>query len=406
MLQPVGGNIITEDYIVIGSGSTGSSIVYNLAKLGKKVTLVERNGIASGNTGKSSALVRTHYSNELIAKMALYSLNTFMNFHGIGHSGFNKTGMFFPFDNKYAKMAKENTRMLRGIGIVEEDASPDLLKNLYPDINLEGYDYVAYEPESGYADPVLTANSFVNKSRELGAKIMLKNRASIVGNTSTGASVTLDDGTKLKASKVILATNIWTNDLLNESGISKSKLLRISPSLHGLIYLRRPEEYIGEKPTLIDSPNLAYYKMEGKSVTSIGSLDPKIDSTPVDIHEFIPETTSEDYLEDYLQRICSRLPWMEKANLISTLTGMYDMTPDGQAIIDTLSALGMDNVYVCAGLSGHGFKLSPAYGKIVADMVTGVDPDKAIFRWKPFRNSRFSEGKLIKSLYSEVGTIY
>lgn len=395
-----------EDYVVIGSGSTGASIAYNLAALGKRVTVVERNGVAAGNTGKSSALVRTHYSNEVIARMALYSLRTFENFNSIGYSGFTRTGMFFPFDQKYAGIARKNSEMLRSVGINEQESSPDLIRQNYPDVNLEGYDYVAYEPESGYADPVSTANAFIDNARAHGAKIMLRRKASRVDSSSSGASVQLDDGSEIRASKVILATNVWTNDLLSDSGVSDGRLLPITTSLHGIIYLRRPDEYKGQKPTLMDPPSLTYYKMEGTTVTAVGSLDPVVDSTPVDIHGDIPETTTEEYLEDYLQRITSRLPSMEKAGVISTMTGLYDMTPDGQAIIDSLSSLGLDSVYVCAGLSGHGFKLSPAYGKMVAEMVTGSDPDNGTFDWRPFNKERFAGGKLITSLYSDVGTIY
>lgn len=396
----------SEDYLVIGSGSTGSSIAYNLASMGKKVTVVERNGVASGNTGKSSALVRTHYSNEMIARMAFYSLKTFNEFDRIGYSGFTKTGMFFPFDQKYAEIARKNSEMLRSLGINEREASPDFMRENYQDINLEGYDYVAYEPNSGYADPVSTANAFADKAKELGATFMLKHKASRIESTPSGALALLEDNSKISASKVILATNVWTNDLLADSGVSKSKLLPITSSLHGIIYLRRPDEYQGQKPTIIDPPSLAYYKMEGNTLTAIGSLDPKVDSTPIDIHGYIPDSTTEEYLEEYLGRITERLPSMEKAGVMSTMTGLYDMTPDGQAIIDSLSPLGLDNIYVCAGLSGHGFKLSPAYGKIVADMVTGTDPENATFDWRPFETSRFSKGKLITSLYSEVGTIY
>ena len=88
--------------IVVGGGSSGTSIAYNLANRGKKVKLIERGNIASGNTGKSSALVRTHYSNELISSLALYSIREFMNFGNTGYSGFTKTGMVFPFNGSNA----------------------------------------------------------------------------------------------------------------------------------------------------------------------------------------------------------------------------------------------------------------------------------------------------------------
>ena len=115
---------------------------------------------------------------------------------------------------------------------------------------------------------------------------------------------------------------------------------------------------------------------------------------------------NDEYIEKYLEKLTERLPGMENASVISTVSGLYDMSPDGQAIIDSLSEIGLKNVYVCAGLSGHGFKLSPAYGRIVADMLTLQDPDKALFDWRYFSADRFRKGKTIRSMYSEIGTIY
>ncbi len=394
------------NYIIVGAGSTGTSIAYHLASMGRKVTVIDENAVASGNTGKSSALIRTHYSNQIIAKMALYSLKFFENFNSIGYSGFTKTGMIFPFDDKYTKVALDNVAMLRNVGINEQEISPTDIKKFYPDVNLDGYDYVTYEPDSGYADPVSTANSFMSKAKELGANLILKRHVLSVDSTRMGPEVNLKDGTKIRGEKVILATNVWTNDILASSGITSKKLLPITASMHSIVYLRRPVEYNGPKPTLWDPHQLAYYKMEGTSVTAIGSLDPAVDEQPVDIHSNLPETAEQDYIEEYLSRLTKRLPSMGKATLISTLNGLYDMSPDGQVICDELSSEGLDSVYVFAGLSGHGFKLSPAYGRMAADMLIGNDPENSEFDWRPFSRERFNNGHLIKSRYSEIGTIY
>lgn len=394
------------NYIIVGAGSTGTSIAYHLASMGRKVTVIDENAVASGNTGKSSALIRTHYSNRIIAKMALYSLKFFENFNSIGYSGFTKTGMIFPFDEKYTKVALDNVAMLRSVGINEQEISPTDIKKFYPDVKLDGYDYVTYERDSGYADPVSTANSFMSKAKELGANLILKRHVLSVDSTRMGPEVNLRDGTKIRGEKIILATNVWTNDILASSGITSKKLLPITASMHSIVYLRRPVEYNGPKPTLWDPHQLAYYKMEGTSVTAIGSLDPAVDEQPVDIHSNLPETAEQDYIEEYLSRLTKRLPSMGKATLISTLNGLYDMSPDGQVICDELSSEGLDSVYVFAGLSGHGFKLSPAYGRMAADMLMGNDPENSEFDWRPFSRERFNNGHLIKSRYSEIGTIY
>ena len=395
-----------ESYIIVGGGSTGSSIAYHLARLHKKVTLVEKFGIAEGNTGKSSALIRTHYSNDVIAAMSLYSLKIFGNFGNIGYSGFTKTGMLFPFNEKYSTVAKENVSMLKKLGINEIELNREDISRYYKDADVSDFDYVAYEPDSGYADPVATSNSYIENAKSNGAKILLKAEVESVESDSLGPKVVLAGGEALRASRVILATNVWTNTLLESSGISRDRLPPITPALHSIIYLRRPEEYLGIRPTLWDPKHLSYYKMEGTTLTAIGSLDPAIDHKQIDIHSNIPENASQEYVEDYLGRLVERLPSMARAKLISTLTGMYDMTPDGQIIFNELDQLGMESVYLFAGLSGHGFKLSPAYGKMASEMLTGKSPEEATFDWRMFHMNRFKSGNLITSRYTDIGTIY
>ncbi len=399
-------NSRSDHIIVVGGGSTGTSIAYNLSVSGKRVTLIDRSHVASGNTGKSSALIRTHYSNPLIASMSIYSQKVISNFQSIGYSGFTKTGMIFPFGEKYADIASENVRMLQDLGANESVIEPETITHYFPDSNIDDFSYVAYEPDSGYADPVSTANSFASKARELGAEIVTGKQVDSIDCDRNGPYLKLVGGSIMKATKIVLATNVWTNDLLERSGISSDRMLPISASMHSVIYLKRPYLYRGIKPTLWDPPNLSYYKMEGETVTALGSLDPDIDAKPIDIHSVIPETAPDDYVEDYVGKIMNRLPGMKDAVPYATVTGLYDMTPDGQAIIDDLSPIGLDDVYVCAGLSGHGFKLSPAYGKIVSDMLDEVSADKARFNWKAFSADRFKTGKLIKSRYDEIGTIY
>jgi glycine/D-amino acid oxidase-like deaminating enzyme len=394
------------DFIIVGAGSTGTSISYHLRKYGRKVLLLDSRGIAAGNTGKSSALIRTHYSNELIAAMGKYSYDFISKFDSIGFSGLHQPGMLFPFDEKYRETAKENVEMLRRLGIEEVELSPKEIERHFPGASLEGFDYVVFEPHAGYADPVAVSNSYAEQARKNGAVVKIGREVMRVESKKDGVLVDLNDGSSISGKKVILATNVWTNKLLSNSGISKGSLLRITASQHAVIYLKRPPVFQGEKPILWDPPNLAYYKMEGSSLLAVGSLDPDIDNRPVDPEGNLPEVADYNYIEDYVGRLTSRIPGMGDATIVSSVTGLYDMTPDGQAIISPLEKIGLDGVFVCAGLSGHGFKLSPAYGLITSEMVTDVDLDRATFDWRNFSPDRFSQGKLITSKYTKIGTIY
>ena len=94
--------VSTADVVVIGAGITGTSAAFQLAQRGLNVALVEKRFIAAGATGKSSAIIRQHYSNEITARMALYSLRVFQNFADAvgGDAGFVTTGFVVLVDAK------------------------------------------------------------------------------------------------------------------------------------------------------------------------------------------------------------------------------------------------------------------------------------------------------------------
>jgi len=65
--------------------------------------------------------------------------------------------------------------------------------------------------------------------------------------------------------------------------------------------------------------------------------------------------------------------------------GAYDVTPDSYPILDRV---GPDGLFVAVGFIGHGFKLSPEVGRLLAEYVaTGKRPEPIV----PLRASRFVE---------------
>ncbi|MEM0139379.1 MAG: hypothetical protein QXZ44_02010 [Ferroplasma sp.] len=99
--------------------------------------------------------------------------------------------------------------------------------------------------------------------------------------------------------------------------------------MHYIIYLRRPEKYYVIKPTLCDPDKLSYYKMEGKPLLAIGSLDLKIDKRHTAIANNLDSHAREDYIDNSLEKPIDRLPGMLYAHIILTRVGIYDMPPDG-----------------------------------------------------------------------------
>ncbi len=398
---------MSDRILIVGAGSTGSSTAYHLSKSGVPVVLIDRDEIGRGMTSRSTAIVRTHYSNEIVARMALYSLKILREFSGIGNSGFVQCGMLIMVPENFRNIVEANVEMLRNVGINELHLTKSEARKSFPDLDLEECDdFFAFEPESGYADPVATAGAYARRAQELGAEILLRDGVQkLCVEGGRVESVLLDDGTRIRGTKVILCTNVWTNKLLLRSGIDQTDLLPIRAVPHPVVVYRRPPDYQGRRVIVSDYYNKAYYKPEGQTLLFGGSLDASIDSHTVD-PDIAPSDVPFEYVSSYSEQISKRIPAMKEAQFHSAYIGMYDITPDEHPIIDDLtSSLGIEGLYCCVGLSGHGFKLCPALGIINAGMILGTEPSEQIFDRSYFALDRFKTGKLLSTKYSGIGTV-
>src|SRR5712692_8483961 len=161
----------TADIVIVGGGITGACAAFRLAERGaKNVLLLEQRHIASGPTGRSSGIVRQHYTIETLAAMARDSVKVFQNFAGQigGDAGFVQTGVVFFASQASAAALKATVEMHQRIGIRESFVTSDDLKKMEPELYQDDIACGSHEPDGGYADPALTANSFVQAARRLG----------------------------------------------------------------------------------------------------------------------------------------------------------------------------------------------------------------------------------------------
>jgi sarcosine oxidase subunit beta len=392
---------------IIGAGSTGASTAYHLSKAGVQVVLIERDEIGRGMTSRSTAVVRTHYSNEIVARMALYSLKILRDFSSIGNSGFTDCGMLILGSPPFKSAIEANVRMLKSVGVNEVELTKSDAQKMFQDADLDDCSndgYIAFEPESGYADPVATAGSYAEKARELGAEIILRNSVQkLERKNGKLSSLVLHDGSRINCDRAILCTNVWTNNLLGRSEVDEEDFLPVRAVPHPVVVYRRPSNYQGKRVIVSDYYNKAYYKPEGQSLLFGGSIDASIDNQTAD-PDNPPSDVPFEYISSYSERISERIPAMKNAEFHSAYIGMYDITPDEHPIIDELSSsLGIEGLYCCVGLSGHGFKLCPAFGVINTEMILGKE--QQTFDRSHFALDRFKTGRLLSTKYEGLGSV-
>ena len=369
----------------------GCSILYNLADRGvKDAVLLERDLLGSGSTGRSSGVIRMHYSNEVHARMARQSLDVFRSFDQLvgGDCGLVETG-FFIFANEEALPALHtNVAMQQGVGINTSIINLEDAQEIAPAFFMDDCAGIAYEPESGYADPSGTAYAYVARARELGSTVRLQTPATGV-DVVGGRVVAVQTATeRIETPMAIVATGPWSRNFLLGLGID----LPLEATRHEVIHLKRPMEQLPYHPGAGDISHMIYFRPESTDLTLLGSGD---------MEEVIPDPEvygprpSQGFIQEAWARLAKRIPVMEDAEYSTGYAGLYTTTPDEHPVMDSVA--GIDGLYICTGFSGHGFKLSPMVGVLMAELA--LEGQATSIDISPLGMSRFREGKLNQPNY-------
>jgi len=376
----------SAEVVVIGGGVAGLSTSRALVELGlTDVLVLERSTIASGGSGKTSGVVRCHYGIRSLAAMAWHSLEVLDHAVEIlgAESGYRRTGYLVGVGGSNRGALRANVAMHRDLGIDVDLVGHDQARELWPWARTEDFADFAFEPRGGYGDGHQTAQAFATAARRGGATIRPGSpvRAlEMAGNRVV--AVRLGDGQRIGAGQVVVAAGPWSSSLVGPVGVDlplraqRAQVLLVDPG--------RP---IAGVPVFSDLVSLQYVRQEGTGSLLVG------DSDHSDPEWADPDVYRERAVEVELARSIPkfqhRFPGLDAARLSSSYAGCYDVTPDYNPVI---SACSVEGLWLCAGFSGHGYKISPAVGELMADLMCcgksrHTDVDSRDFRWERFASA-------------------
>lgn len=380
----------TADIVILGAGVMGASVAFHLAKRkAGKIIVLDKDHVGRGGSGRSSALVRMHYSYPPEVQLALISLRMFQNWQEIvGEPGdFRKTGFVRIVHPNETERLKQNVEMQRSLGVSVELITRQQVKELEPDWIVNEIDLAAYEPDSGYGDGAGVANDFLSRAREMGATYLPRTCATAFRVDTGGvAGVSTDQG-EIAAPIVIAATGPWTRPLFQNVSYD----LPIETEFHQVAILKNAPGMKGGGCACIDSVTATYFRSDAHDKFLVGDF---YGQRPVDPDNF-PQRASDDGLEELIERAAHRIPKLENAEVMRGVTGVYDMTPDSRPLLGEIP--GIKGLNVCAGFSGMGFKISPAIGLVMSELL--LDGRGTSVDISSFRPSRFVEGRPIKAAF-------
>lgn len=375
---------LTADAVVIGGGVTGTSLAYHLAKAGLRVVLLEKKHLCAGGTGKSTAVVRMHYENEPETRLAWASFRTYAHFAEVvgGDCGFVRCGVLWLVDHPAAEKLRANVAMHQRVGVNTRVVSPHEVKDIEPACTLARVALGAYEPDSGYADPLLTTFAFARRARDLGADLREGVVVtSVLSDASRVWGVRTDQGT-IEAPVVINAAGCWAAQLGRMVGLD----IPITVQRNQIALLRQPRELLRRHCVVADITVGMYFRPEESVATLVGA-GPGEDGVDPDAYN---EAVEADFPPFARRKASERAPVLAHAVSRGGWSGIYDMTPDGKAV---LGQAGPEGFYLACGLSGTGFKKAPAIGQCLTELITQGQSKTADLT--PFRLSRFAEGQLL-----------
>ena len=383
----------TADAIVIGAGINGAATAYNLVKRGlKRVVLIDRHLTASGGTGKSAAIVRQHYSTEMLCRIVKRSVEIFSNFNEIvgGDPGYTGCGWAFLVPESLSDGFKRNLAMQQALGIDTREITRDELKAIEP--RMEGLGnarHIAHERQSGYADPRTSTCAYVQRFVDLGGDLMTMTPVTgLIMENGAIKGVRTASG-DVSSNVVVNAAGPWSHHLAQWAGIDLP--IEVMREQEVVLETRIPGGPI--RTAISDAAQCVYYRPGGGSRLLFGRGFPK-EYQQVDPNHY-DQDADNSFIIEAQARLFGRLPSIKNAIHFHAFASLYDVTPDWHPI------LGKDErvkgYYHCSGFSGHGFKIGPGIGELMAEEI--VDGKAHSVNIDPLRFSRFAAGKLVQAAY-------
>ncbi|MGB8916911.1 MAG: FAD-dependent oxidoreductase [Candidatus Sulfotelmatobacter sp.] len=375
---------------VIGAGAFGGWTALHLLERGVRVTLLDAwgPGNSRASSGGETRIMRATYGpDQPYTKFAARALKLWQKYERRWKKQFlHRTGVLWMVSSRDDAYERGSLAMLRESRIKFQELSTREMKKRWPQINFADVHWGIFEPECGYLDARASCQAVVDAFiAEGGTYRQLAVSADGLESVPL-RSLTLSDGSRLKADHYVFACGPWLGKLFPETlgkiiRPTKQDIFLFGPPASDSRFTDAHLPVWGDHLS-IDHGKRFFYGIPGSDRRGFKVADdtrgPAFD--PTNGERIITQAT----LKRVREYVAFRFPAMKDAPLIETRVCQYEQTPDSHFIVDRHPR--MNNVWLLGGGSGHGFKHGPALGEIMADLILkDGEPDPV------WRLSRFSK---------------
>jgi sarcosine oxidase subunit beta len=367
--------------VIIGGGVMGVSTAYHLAAAGvPDVVLIDKDALGSGSTCKAAGGVRAQFSDRVNIELGLRSLETFEHFRErFGQEiDLHRVGYLFLLDSPDSVSAFErNIALQNDLGVPSRMISVAEAKRMSPLIETDGLLAAAYSPTDGHCTPESVVLGYASAARRNGARLITNCAATGIETGGDRIVAVNTEAGRIETDTVVCAAGAWSRQLGGWVGVD----LPVTPLRRQILITEPVPDLAPDTPFTIDFGTTFYFHGEGKGLL-LGMSDPN--ETPG-----FKLNRSDSWLSGLGEAIERRAPGLVDVGISSGWAGLYEMTPDHNALIG--EATGLSRFLYAAGFSGHGFLMGPAVGEVMRDLYLGERPFVDI---SGFHAGRFTDSEI------------
>ena len=278
---------------------------------------------------------------------------------------------------------------LKRLGVRTWEVSLEDAAEALPGLNMEGIGCVAHEPDSGYVDPYGMVSAFAAKAKTNGAQVYLQTPARDIKLRDGRVSAVVTDHGEISTPVVVNAAGPWAKAVGQWVGLD----LPLEVTRESEVVARIPADRPPMRHSVSNMVDRTYWRPERRGMLLVGVGHPK-ENELTDPDQYSRDV-SRDFVEDVSHRLSHRLPVMEDAMFVKGWSGLYTVTPDWNMILDKSSDV--EGLYLAVGGSGHSFKISPAIGLCMAELI--ADGAATTVDITQLRGGRFTEDTQLSSTY-------
>ncbi len=389
------------DIVVVGGGIIGTACAFELADRGASVTLLEKDELAAGASGRNLGYLDTS-KDPILAPLARRSLERYAEISA------DPPTPFFLDDEPIGTIAvtidEDEIEDLRAwaasaeaVG-VEVERVDERVHELEPELSPRVLE--AYLLHEGHrVDPLALTVCLGTLAREAGATIRHHCPARrLVGQGDRVTGVVTDDGV-LGADAVVLAAGPWSSAIARPLGVSlpiasaRGWLVHAAPErplFHHWIQSGARRLLAGRDPALASEPGALMLSMrefgeaaESRDVSPM--IQPAPDGSVLTGTSREPSFASEPMDLDVARIVAAQasrlVPALADAPVLATWSGVRPVSPDERPMLGWVR----DGLFVATGHGSEGVILGAGSAEQAAALILGSEP--------PFEPTRFDPGR-------------